>query len=139
MPREALQEKAAPTDRRAHVFMPDPADPEHFDRSHKRKVREKEEALMLAVLADAVECFQKYVLAARPQEQKLFRDAEAWILESNAEWIFSFENICEALELNPAYVRHGLLQWKQQQIERFTRERQVPKRRYGRNVAHQTA
>ena len=125
-------------DSRAHVLIWDPADVDNFIRVHKGKIREREEALMLAVLADAVDCFQKYLFAVGPHEQKNFRDAEAWILERNAEWIFSFDNICEALELDPDYLRTGLLQWKQKQIERFNRTRQVPKRRYRRNVAHLT-
>jgi hypothetical protein len=133
-----MEEKIFVADGHAHILIWDPADSENLIRVYKSKSREGEEALMLAVLADAVDCFQKYVLAVGPREQKLFRDAEAWILEPNGEWIFSFQNICEALELNPDYVRHGLLQWKQKQIDRFIRARQVPKRRYGRNVAHLT-
>ncbi|MGB7947855.1 MAG: hypothetical protein WCH75_09260 [Candidatus Binatia bacterium] len=138
MPREALQEKAALTDRHSHVSILDPADPENFDRLHKRKIREKEEALMLAVLADAVECFQKYVLAEDVPGKKSFREAETWILEQNSDWVFSFQNICETLALNPDYVRRGLMEWKERHLGRVARARQVPKRRYGRNVAHLT-
>jgi hypothetical protein len=57
--------------------------------------------------------FQEHVLAQYLWEKKLFRKAEDWILEKNAEWLFSFENICETLQLNPDYIRRGLLVWKE--------------------------
>jgi hypothetical protein len=72
-----------------------------------------EERLMLAVLEDAIECFQQHVLAQYVWEKKLFQEAEDWILESNSDWLFSFENICQALQLNPDYIRRGLLVWKE--------------------------
>jgi hypothetical protein len=68
---------------------------------------------MLAVLQDAVECFQKHAMAQYVWEKKLFREAEDWILEKNIDWPFSFENICETLQLNPDYIRRGLLVWKE--------------------------
>jgi hypothetical protein len=33
-----------------------------------------------------------------------------------AIWVFSFENICEALGFNPAYVRQGLLRWMKNKL-----------------------
>ena len=72
-----------------------------------------EEKLMLAVLQDAVECFQKHVLAQYPWDKKLFQEAENWILAKNTDWSFSFENICETLQLHPGYLRQGLLRWKE--------------------------
>jgi len=68
---------------------------------------------MLAVLQDAVECFQENALSEQPWEKKLFQEAEDWILAKNSDWLFSFENICETLQLNPGYIRRGLLVWKQ--------------------------
>jgi plastocyanin len=41
-----------------------------------------------------------------------FANAEAWILETDAEWIFSFVNCCEVLGIAPDYLRQGLLRWK---------------------------
>jgi hypothetical protein len=53
--------------------------------------------------------FQENVLAQYLWEQKLFQEAEDWILNKNTDWLFSFENICENLQLNPDYIRRGLL------------------------------
>ena len=68
-----------------------------------------EEMLMLAVLDDAIECLHKYSCAADGKRERLFLDAVEWILECDAEWLFSFENICDTLRLDPNYVRRGLL------------------------------
>ncbi len=68
---------------------------------------------MLAVLEDGVQCFQDNVFAQSRRKKKLFEGAKEWIMETNSDWIFSFESICEVLEFNPDYVRQGLLRWKE--------------------------
>jgi hypothetical protein len=91
----------------------DPEDQIVFQQLFTSGSRGGEERLMLAVLQDAVECFQQCALSEQPFEKKLFQEAENWILSKNSDWIFSFENICETLQLNPDYIRRGLLVWKQ--------------------------
>ena len=89
----------------------------------------------------AVECFQEYVLAQYPWEKKLFQEAEDWILEKNTDSPFSFENICETLQLHPGYLRQGLLRWK----EAKRKERSIQGDRAGRKklvktrVAHDSS
>jgi len=114
MARGAMQEKPLLTDKRA---LTDPADCEDIERLFKKTRREKEEALMLAVLEDAIECFQKYLFAQNERGKRSFQEAEDWILEKNSDWLFSFHSICETLELNPDYLRQGLLRWKIAKIE----------------------
>ena len=72
---------------------------------------------MLAVLEDAVACFQKYVHARDNKGKALFREAEEWILEENSDWIFSFESICETLGIDPSYLREGVIKWKEKQLK----------------------
>jgi hypothetical protein len=95
----------------------DPADAGAIEQVFKKDIREGEERLMLAVLQDAVDCFQMYVLPKTEREKKLFQEAEDWILEKNSEWFFSFENICETLQLHPDYIRQGLLCWKEARLK----------------------
>ena len=64
---------------------------------------------MLAVLQDAVECFQKYVRAQDGKGKTRFREVEDWIMEEDSNEVFSFENICEVLGIDPRYLRRGLL------------------------------
>jgi hypothetical protein len=76
-----------------------PADIGVIEKLFKKDIREREERLMLAVLQDAIECFQANALSEQPWEKKLFQEAENWILEKNTDWFFSFENICETLQM----------------------------------------
>ena len=95
----------------------DPADLGLIEAVYKKTLRESEERLMLAVLESAVEDFQKYILARKPSGKKLFQQAEEWFLEKDSDELFSFENICETLQLHPDYIRKGLLVWKEAKIK----------------------
>ena len=37
-------------------------------------------------------------------------------MDRNDDWLFSFENLCEVLGLDPDFVRSGLARWKEQQV-----------------------
>jgi hypothetical protein len=100
----------------------DPADMGLIEAVYKKTIREGEERLMLAVLESAVEDFQKYVLARKPSGKKLFQQAEEWFLEKDSDDLFSFENICETLQLHPDYIRQGLLRWKEAKIKTLSVE-----------------
>jgi len=67
---------------------------------------------MLAVLEDALDCFQKYAIARDGHGQQLFDEAQHWITSNDRGWFFSYENICETLEINPEYLRRGLETWR---------------------------
>jgi hypothetical protein len=65
-----------------------PADPIAIEQFSTNGVQLGEERLMLAVLQDAVDCFQEHVLAQYIWEKKLFQDAEDWIFDKNTDWPF---------------------------------------------------
>ena len=67
---------------------------------------------MLAVLEDAIVCFQDNLNTTCKRKQTLHFDAEQWILDKDKSYLFSFENVCEALNFDPAYLREGLISWK---------------------------
>jgi len=54
---------------------------------------------------------------AYQQGSRLFRDAEKWITLEDKKWGFSFENICEMLDVDPEYLRRGLRDWKIRKLE----------------------
>jgi len=83
-----------------------------FDRIQIDASLQPEKRLMLAVLEDAVGTFQKYVAATGRRGQRLFNEAEEWFSSEPGEWPFAFESICEALGLEPAYIRAGLRRWR---------------------------
>lgn len=72
-----------------------------------------EKLLMLAVLEDALQCYKRYAFVKEVEGRKIFRQACQWISSEDRYWPFSFINICEALEINPDYLRGGLESWKQ--------------------------
>ncbi len=71
--------------------------------------RESHERLMLAVLKDAIDCFQRHAHVSNGKRDQLFLEAQDWILQRDSDWPFSFENICNVLRLDPDYIRSGLL------------------------------
>ncbi|HVN84561.1 MAG TPA: hypothetical protein VMW17_06930 [Candidatus Binatia bacterium] len=71
-----------------------------------------EQRLLLAVLEEAIMCFQKYLHATDAEGRRAFRDAEDWIMEANRCDVFSFHHVCEVAGMDPAYVRRGLQQWR---------------------------
>ncbi len=88
----------------------------------KKNNLDGEEGLMLAVLENAIECFQRNIFAHKRKRKRLYQEAEEWILEKDSDWCFSFEFICETLDLHPDYIRQGLLSWKEAKCkERFIR------------------
>src|SRR4030095_11319438 len=72
---------------------------------------------MFAVLENAVEYFQKYVLAQNPRGKQLFQEAEEWFLDKDGETLYSFESVCETLGLHPDHIRKGLMVWKETKLK----------------------
>jgi hypothetical protein len=80
-----------------------------------------EKRLMLAVLEEAVGDYQRYLVATGNEARRLFADAEEFFSSEDTEWPFSFVNICNALGLEPSYVRSGLIRWRETQRARAAR------------------
>jgi hypothetical protein len=91
----------------------DPTNDGILDDLSKKLIRDGEKGLMLAILENAIEDAQKYVLATDRKGKVLFDAAEAWILETDSPSFFSFKTICEYLELDPNYIRKGFKRWKE--------------------------
>lgn len=72
----------------------------------------REKRLMLAVLENALDSYQKYVFARDGQGRQLFDEAVEWLESTNTDWLFSYRNICETLDINPDYLRRGLEGWR---------------------------
>jgi hypothetical protein len=69
---------------------------------------QSEGRLMMAILQDAVDCYQRHALARNPRHRAEFEEAKAWIGSDESDWVFSFENICNVLGIDPDYIRTGL-------------------------------
>ena len=73
--------------------------------------------LMLAVLEDAMRCYQAYAGARSCAQRRLFVEAEAWFMDRKADGAFAFETVCETLGIEPSCLRQGLRRWRLQQLD----------------------
>jgi hypothetical protein len=106
---------------------------EDFACTHRSRPLSPERDLMVAVLEEALADYQRCWKARDKKGMERFADAQAWILESDSEWIFSFINCCEALGIEPGYLRQGLVRWKRTKLSRIevasvARRQKAPKR-----------
>jgi hypothetical protein len=108
------QPRAPMEERTLAVFQPDILVENQYQSTYRRRFHlEPERVLMLAVLQDAVVCFQDNVTATCKRKRLMHLDAEEWIVNEDRNYPFSFENVCEALGYDPAYMRQGLMRWKE--------------------------
>ncbi|MGH7798148.1 MAG: hypothetical protein ACREQ2_25070 [Candidatus Binatia bacterium] len=92
---------------------------EDFARIYRSRLLSPERELMVAVLEEALADYQRCWKARDKKGIQRFADAQAWILNTDAEWIFSFSNCCEVLGIEPDYLRQGLLRWKREELARL--------------------
>ena len=100
-----------------NLFVPDVLTPEQFydsrrDDSTIRPVKK----LMMAILEDALRCFQNNADAKGGPRKRLFNEAEQWLIGEGGEGPFSFETVCETLGIEPQFLRRGLRDWRTQQL-----------------------
>lgn len=79
---------------------------------------ERERRLVLAILEEAVRSYQRYAFATNRRGRRLFGETCEWFDAKDDPWIFSFENICHALDLDPDHIREGLSRWRRDQAPR---------------------
>jgi len=82
-----------------------------------------EKRLMLAILQDAVACLEKGLFRTSQRCSRPAHEAAQWVAERDRTWLFSFESICDNLNLDAEALRQQLLK----------------KERYGRMVGRRSA
>jgi hypothetical protein len=89
-------------DKVASIFQTDTLlSKQYFDTFRRNSYLEPEKRLMLAILEDAINCYQDNYISRTGKKKRFFDEVRE-----------SFEHVCDALGLNAAYIRRGLLQWK---------------------------
>ena len=81
-----------------------------YDTFRRTTYLEPERVLMLAVLEDAIDCLQKYATCIAGKNKKLFDETIGWIQKEDDDWLFSFNNVCDTVGLNPGCLRRALLE-----------------------------
>jgi hypothetical protein len=114
---EGKMEKETLDEKLPGLFEPDTLLPiQYFEAMRRKHLLEGEKRLILSVLEDAVDCFMKCIDSATNKGQRLFRDADEWINLEDKRWVFSFDNVCEMLDINADYMRAGLRRWKERKL-----------------------
>ncbi|RMD82648.1 MAG: hypothetical protein D6815_08705 [Candidatus Dadabacteria bacterium] len=96
------------------MIEPDTMTPsQFFDRVFTETTMVPEKRLMLAVLEDAIASFQRNFIQCTDDSDELHDDdVEAWLESDDMSWPFSFASICQALNMEPEYLRKGLRNWR---------------------------
>ena len=101
----------------ASLFQPDVLLPAQYLEGTKNKNEAMpEKDLMLALLEDAVCCFQKYLLVSNRKGRIFFKEAEGWIFDEVNNGVFCYRNICDILDIDADYLRLGLIRWKEKRL-----------------------
>jgi len=112
-----MKAQSSVADAGASLFQPDSLLPAQFFASLKQRSQAcGERRLMAAILEDAIDCFQKYLWSKDNRSRNLRLEAESWFVSDDDSWPFSFVNVCHALDLEPGFLRRGLMEWKERQL-----------------------
>jgi hypothetical protein len=103
----------------AGIMIPDALTPGQYydgmraDDSSARPIKR----LMLAVLEDAMRCYQTCANSRSRAQRRLFVEAEGWLMDRRGDGPFAFDTVCEALGINASCLREGLRKWRLQQLD----------------------
>jgi hypothetical protein len=101
------------------LFEPDVLLPiQYFAALKRKRFSSGEHRLLIAIMQDAVECFQKHIHARDSKRRQLYLDAESWISSDDYAGTFSFNNVCDLLGMSPEYLRQGLIDWRDRERTR---------------------
>ena len=72
----------------ASLFQPDTLLPaQYYGNLRRRNLLQPEMQLTLAILEDAINCFQENLMAESVKGKKLFNEAEEWILDEDGDTV----------------------------------------------------
>ena len=90
----------------AYLLQADASLPAQYWKTVARKDQlEPEKKLLLAVLENAIRTYRQYIFTP----SRLLHEVEDWLFAEEKDHPFSFETICDALDLNAECVRRGIL------------------------------
>ena len=104
------------------LFEPDVMLPSQFLVKDEKGIQGGERRLMAALLSDGVEAYISHSLSCAWDAQRSQSDALDWVETRDFSYVFSFDNVCECLGINPEYLRLGLLRY----VRAFRRSSSTP-------------
>ncbi|MGH7798115.1 MAG: hypothetical protein ACREQ2_24905 [Candidatus Binatia bacterium] len=79
-----------------------------------RPAETPERRLVAAVLRDAIDCYLRDCFTKNRHKKRSFREAEEWFFKDDDYGVFSLDNVCGILNIDPGYIRRSLVQYQQQ-------------------------
>jgi hypothetical protein len=76
---------------------------------------------VVAILEDAISCLREHGNAKNGAYRLTYREAERWLWREEGNALFSFDMVCETLDIEPDYLRSRIRQW----CEAQSREQKV--------------
>lgn len=88
-------------------FRPELVDPSQF---HAAPARRGEKKLLLAVLEEALACLSERPVGVQTPTAKrtCVKQAQSWVASNDTSHLYTFLRICEALDLEPHWIRSGI-------------------------------
>ena len=68
--------------------------------------------LLVAILDDAIRCFQNNLDAKTIRRRRLFRETEYWLFETKDVGFMSCPTVCESLGISAVALRRSLREWQ---------------------------
>jgi hypothetical protein len=69
--------------------------------------------LMVAILVDAIRCFQTKLALRQPARRQEFAEVRSWIFSDVDNGCFSFRAVCDALGIDPKAIRKRIAEWEE--------------------------
>jgi len=93
------------------LFEPDVVLPSQYFSGDDDGLRGGERKLMAALLSDGIEAYVAQCTSTSSNLTSGKIDAREWVETCDENYVFSFDNVCECLGIDPAYLRLGLTRY----------------------------
>jgi hypothetical protein len=84
--------------------------------------------LMMAILVDAIGCYQRNIEAVTLRRRREFREAHNWLFKDRNDGVFSFDTVCHVIDVDPDLLRQRLMQFHYARVVGVGRERMIRRR-----------
>jgi hypothetical protein len=109
----------------SHLLTPEVLTPDQY---HPSPPPTPYHLLLLAVLEDAIRCFQRNFRARSGSRRVQFREAKEWLFDTRSGGFMSFPVVCESLGIEATLLRRHLREW-QTRTRRGLEVPRLPRRR----------
>ncbi len=104
------------------LFEPDVVLPSQFLIPDETGIEGGERKLMAAILSDGIEAYIAQNISGIANSRRIRVDASEWVETKDYSYVFSFDNVCECLGIDPEYLRMGLMRYVRAVSEKSTND-----------------